>query len=171
MSYRRSYMFFSAYTITSFIVVVSLFVDSTFLDGRNGSYGIGGGSLHIQRSPFNPQFPTYRGFDPGWEGKIFLLPEVSYTSADKFEIWLPYWPIAVVLPMLAYRAGRKVSKMTKKASTSSLCTSCGYSRVGLNPEAPCPECGFRSSMAHTGEMTDTQNAGTCNSTQTQRNAM
>jgi len=74
---------------------------------------------------------------PAWPRE--WLPHIV-TSSSMIGVTLPLWiPWVVVLGLcsLMHRDHRR----EKMRRLNGCCPGCGYSRVGLAPDAPCPECG------------------------------
>lgn len=59
-------------------------------------------------------------------------------------IYLPLLALALTEPLFWLRSRWRSRRAALQASRNR-CTTCGYSRTGLSPNAPCPECGTQGS--------------------------
>lgn len=91
-----------------------------------------GSSLMIAFDPVNPSLATIR------------------TGLSLHDLWVAPFMVAggVWSGVLAWRelARRRRQHLAKKKYGSWACPNCGYNRRGLNPGAPCPECGNSDSV-------------------------
>lgn len=67
--------------------------------------------------------------------------QVQRSVGSKFQLMVLLWPLVLPWPLIGgvllawgVRAGRRVTVLER-------CGVCGYSRVGMPAETPCPECG------------------------------
>jgi hypothetical protein len=104
-------------------------------------------SIHLWRDPSASQAEQL-GY-PGWtyyygsfarSSRLWGLTELSLRKNGRFNIWIPYWLVCLVLlsPLATRLAGiqrrRRISRLAR-----GLCTSCGYDLRAS--AAKCPECG------------------------------
>ena len=61
------------------------------------------------------------------------------------ELGVPMWLPAVVLALPALAVWTLDTIATRRRNRKGLCPKCGYSRRGIGPDAPCPECGTATS--------------------------
>lgn len=135
---------------------VALFTPPSNFDGP--SWGVGGGGSREWRGlatcawNLNPTLDMHPLWDPlsaprrlAWAttraGTLAVTVKTSPTRAEIVEAhwgWLLAFAAGLgVVPGWRTRVFLRLERRRRRGQ----CLSCGYSRVGLAPDAPCPECG------------------------------
>lgn len=91
---------------------------------------------------------VYHGSPSEWPflGRWVLLPSASFQTADQYEtgtlltVRVPFWLLLLAVGIPTALLARTHVQATSR-SQQGVCVSCGFSRTGLTPTAPCPECG------------------------------
>lgn len=78
-----------------------------------------------------PHTPSFK-WRSLWVWECSLKPEV--------RIAFPLWPLLLLASIHPLRAAF-TSTRNRRRLRKALCPTCGYSQRGLDPDAPCPECG------------------------------
>jgi hypothetical protein len=99
--------------------------------------------VHHTVEPFDPAFATAL---PRWhlEPPIYILMGIGFyhlPAERDFGVYLPWWLITGALLIAPSWGAWRLLRNPHD------CPRCGYSRAGLAPAAPCPECGAASTPA------------------------
>jgi len=87
-----------------------------------------------------PNITAYKVLDPGhdvWQPQYMALGIPPTTRTVLIPIWM-LLALALVPTGLLWRAAFAEARRRRLVGH---CHACGYNRVGLNADAPCPECG------------------------------
>lgn len=103
--------------------------DICYMHGTGSAEGLHCSSMSLRDTPFGIGAPpSYRLWDFDFEGTTPYGARLSAT--------LPFWIFVLAYPLCAVLAWG-----LRKRRAALGCPACGYSRSGLPPQAPCPECG------------------------------
>ncbi|MEK6703288.1 MAG: hypothetical protein AABZ53_13575 [Planctomycetota bacterium] len=112
---------------------------------------VGDGTLYVQKLSSNSWNRSLTGWCGGVNVSHDKGPEQSWTwtwwawgsrrSAWEGGTAYSVWPLAPVLLVTGVVLFRPSHRMVTRARNNQ-CLGCGYSRAGITPEVPCPECGM-----------------------------
>lgn len=126
------------------LYLIGMFIRLDYTSVRFGiNAGVRAGSLHVgwQDGPIPAES------DGLWvgraKGRTRWLPELQRgtLAGPPIVTWgmleLPLWPVVAAAGAVALRAQWRVVQIRRSG-----CHRCGYPRVGIARDAPCPECGL-----------------------------
>lgn len=103
---------------------------------NGGAYYRPGFSLNAGGTRYVRLWPPDGKFIEDWRG----------TVGTTWRVQIPLWmPLVVTALPAAFALRSEVRR--RRAIRHGACPTCGYSRIGLEPDTACPECGTRSSLA------------------------